>query len=134
MSTLLSAFGSLSNFSKHVHFLVESPHILWALCWEHSCHFCVCSKTWLIMSWLWCLYLWYLYFYSSLELQRCLGIYIVLYKQRQARYHSIIPFYEHCNVAYVYVSCYLLFLSWNLFIACNDYWVDLVAYSLLWMV
>src|SRR3954466_10169190 len=47
--------------------------------------------------------------------------FIVLFKQRQTRYHSIIPYYEHCNVAYIYVSCYLLLLSWFLFIACYDY-------------
>src|SRR3954452_24935113 len=38
------------------------------------------------------------------ELQRCLGIYILLYHSRQARYHFAISYHEHCNHAYIYLS------------------------------
>src|SRR3954453_9494592 len=38
------------------------------------------------------------------ELQRCLGIYVLLHHSRQARYHFAISYHGHCNHAYIYLS------------------------------
>src|SRR4051794_35168347 len=43
-------------------------------------------------------------FYFPAELQRCLGIYVLLHHSRQARYHFAISYHGHCNHAYIYFS------------------------------
>ena len=42
--------------------------------------------------------------------------YVLLHKNRQARYHFIMSYYERYNLVNGYVLCCLLFVCWNLFI------------------